>query len=84
MCVYSSASVVSSYLQSYELEPTRLLCPWDSPGKHTGVGHHALLQGIFPTQDPTRSPALQADSLVSEPPGEPKVLMGKRVNVEKF
>ena len=49
MCVYSSASVVSSYLQSYELEPTRLLCPWDSPGKHTGVGHHALLQGIFPS-----------------------------------
>ena len=22
----------------------------DSPGKHTGVGWHALLQGIFPTQ----------------------------------
>ena len=28
----------------------RLLCPWDSPGKNTGVGSHALLQGIFPTQ----------------------------------
>ena len=27
-----------------------LLCPWDSPGMHTGVGCHALLQGIFPTQ----------------------------------
>ena len=27
----------------------RLLCPWDSPGKNTGVGCHALLQGIFPT-----------------------------------
>ena len=32
------------------LEPTRLLCPWDSPGKNTGVGSHALLQGIFLTQ----------------------------------
>ena len=32
------------------LQPTRLLCPWDSPGKSTGVGCHALLQGIFPTQ----------------------------------
>ena len=32
------------------LQPTRLLCPWDSPGKNTGVGCHALLQGIFPTQ----------------------------------
>ena len=29
---------------------TRLLCPWDSPGKNTGVGCCALLQGIFPTQ----------------------------------
>ena len=28
----------------------RLLCPWDSPGKNTGVGSHSLLQGIFPTQ----------------------------------
>ena len=25
-------------------------CPWDSPGKSTGVGCHALLQGIFPAQ----------------------------------
>ena len=25
-------------------------CPWDSPGKNTGVGCHALLQGIFLTQ----------------------------------
>ena len=31
-------------------EPARLLCPWDSPGKDAGVGCHALLQGIFPTQ----------------------------------
>ena len=28
----------------------RLLCPWDSPGKNTGVGCHSLLQEIFPTQ----------------------------------
>ena len=32
------------------LQPARLLCPWDSPGKNTGVGRHAFLQGIFPTQ----------------------------------
>ena len=30
--------------------PARLLCPWDSLGKNTGVGCHALLQGIFLTQ----------------------------------
>ena len=29
---------------------TRLLCPWDSLGKNTGVGCLSLLQGIFPTQ----------------------------------
>ena len=28
----------------------RLLCPWNSPGKSTGVGCQSLLQGIFPTQ----------------------------------
>ena len=31
-------------------EPARRLCPWDSPGKNTGVDCHFLLQGIFPTQ----------------------------------
>ena len=30
--------------------PTRLLCPWDSPDKSTGVGCHFLLQWIFLTQ----------------------------------
>ena len=43
----SVAALVSS-----PLWPTRLLCPWDSPGKNTGVGCHALRQGIFPTQGP--------------------------------
>ena len=28
----------------HELQPTRLLCPWDFSGKHTGVGCHFLLQ----------------------------------------
>ena len=32
------------------LQPARLLCPWDFPGKNTGVGSHFLLQGIFLTQ----------------------------------
>ena len=30
-------------------DPTRLLCPWNSPGKNTAVSCHFLLQGIFPT-----------------------------------
>ena len=32
------------------MDYTRLLCPWDSPGKNTRVGCHSLLQGIFLTQ----------------------------------
>ena len=46
-CTRAHSSVC---LQPYELQPTRLLCSWDSPGKNTGAGCHALLQGIFPTQ----------------------------------
>ena len=42
-------SVVLDYLRPHGLQPTRLLCPWDFPGKNTGVGSHFLLQGIFPT-----------------------------------
>ena len=37
-------------LQPHGLQPTRLLRPWDSPGKNTGVGCRFLLQGTFPTQ----------------------------------
>ena len=46
-----SHSFVSDSLQPHEQQPTRLLCPWDSPGKNTGVGCHFLLQGVFRTQD---------------------------------
>ena len=38
------------------MEPSRLLCPWDFPGKSTGVGCHFLLQGIFPTQGSNQGP----------------------------
>ena len=43
-------SVVSDSLQPHGLQPARLLCPWDSPAKNTGVDCHDLLQGIFTTQ----------------------------------
>ena len=52
-CVYVlSCSVVSSSLRPHGLQHTRILCPWDSPGKNTGIGSHFLLQGIFLTQEP--------------------------------
>ena len=50
VCVLRRFRVVSDSLRSHGLEPTSFLCPWDSPGKNTGVGCHALLQGFFPTQ----------------------------------
>ena len=45
-----SRSVLSNSLWPHEPYLTRLLCPWDFPGKNTGVGCHFLLQGIFLTQ----------------------------------
>ena len=39
-------------LRPYGLQPTRFLCPWDFPGKNTGVGCHFLLQGIDPGIEP--------------------------------
>ena len=48
-CVLS-CSVVFNSSQPHGLQPTRLLCPGDSPGKSTGVHNHSFLQGIFSTQ----------------------------------
>ena len=48
VCV--NLSVVSNSWRPRGLQPARLLCPWDSPGRNTGVGSHFLLQGIFPAQ----------------------------------
>ena len=44
MCV--SLSVSSDSLRPHGLQPSRLFCPWDSPGKNTGVGCHFLLHNM--------------------------------------
>ena len=46
----ASCSVMSDSLQPHGLQPARLLCPWDSPNKNSGVDCHSLLQRIFLTQ----------------------------------
>ena len=52
----------------FGLYPARLLCPWNFPGENTVVGYHFLLQRIFLVQGSnTVSPALQTDSLPTEP-----------------
>ena len=38
----AAASVVSDSVQPHRWKPTRLCCPWDSPGKNTGVGCHCF------------------------------------------
>ena len=37
---------MSDSVRPHRWPPTRLLCPWDSPGKNTGVGCHFLLQCV--------------------------------------
>ena len=44
-----SCSVVSDPQRPHGLQPSRLLCPWDFPGKSTEVGCHCLLQGSIST-----------------------------------
>ena len=48
--VWASHSVMSDSLWPHGLQPTRLLCTWNSPGKNTEVDSHSPLQGIFLTQ----------------------------------
>ena len=58
VCIYRercacmlSCSVVFDSLLHHELQSARLLCPWDFPGKNTGVGCHALLQRVSLIQE---------------------------------
>ena len=71
LCCAQSLSRVWLFVTPW-MVACRLLCPWASPGNNTGVGCHALLQGIFPTQGLNPGlPMLQADSLASDPTGMP-------------
>ena len=64
-------------LRHHGMQPASLLCPWDSPGKNTGVGCHFLLQGDLP--DPgiesgsPSSSALAGEFFTTEQPGKFKV-----------
>ena len=65
VCVCESHSVMSSCL------PSRLLSPWDFPGKNIAVGCHLLLQGIFPIQGTNPGLLHCRQTLPSETPGKP-------------
>ena len=50
MFAFVCSLMSDQFCNASELRPIRLFCPWDFPGKDTGVGSHFLFQGIFPTQ----------------------------------
>ena len=68
-----SCSVVADSVRLHGLQPARLLCPWNSPGKNTEWISHSLLQGegIPVPGIKLGSPALPADSFPPEPPEMP-------------
>ena len=74
-CCCSDGQLYLTLLRPHGLQPTRLLCRWDSPGKNIGVDCHALLQGIFPTEGSNlrllRLLHWQAGTLPLAPPGKP-------------
>ena len=70
-CCVLSHSVVSDSVRPHGLQPARLLCPWGLSRQECWSGLPCPPPGDLP--DPgvePRSPALQADSLLSEPPGK--------------
>ena len=90
-CMLSCFSHIPLWLQS-----CATLCPpgssvrGDSPGQNIGVGCHAFLQRISPTQgsnpDTPAAPALQADSFTTGPLGKPRKFQAslQRVRIEWF
>ena len=65
---------MSDSVRPHGLWPARVLCPWDSPGKNTRVGCHALLRHIFLTQGLNLGLMLLADRV--------RIQTNKQVNKE--
>ena len=62
-----STSVVSDSVRPHRQQPTRLPCPWDSPGKNTGVGCHFLLQCMKVKRESEKVKVLQSYPTRSDP-----------------
>ena len=64
-------SVVSDSVWPHRGQPTRLPCPWDSPGKNTGVGCHCLLQcmKVKSEREVAQSHLTLRDPMDCSPPG---------------
>ena len=73
LCAMLTHAVLSNSLQLHGLLPTRLLCPWGFSRQKYWSGLPCSPPGDLPNPGiEPRSPALQVDSLPSEPPGKPK------------
>ena len=62
---------MSNSVRPHRRQPTRLSCPWDSPGKNTGVGCHFLLQcmKVKSESEVTQSCPTLSDPMDCSPPG---------------
>ena len=62
---------MSDTVRPHRWQPTRLPCPWDSPGKNTGVGCHCLLQSMKVKSDSevTQSCSTLREPMDCSPPG---------------
>ena len=67
-CAVLSRSVLSDFLPPHGLQPARLLCPWEFSRQEYWSGLPCPPPG---QSSQPRSPALQMDSVPSEPPGKP-------------
>ena len=67
-CCCVGAKLCPILLWPHGLQPVTVFCPWDFPGKNTGVGCHFLLQGDLPNPgvEPA-SPALAGGFFTTEP-----------------
>ena len=70
-CCCQVVSVMSDSVWPHRWQPTRLRCPWDSPGKNPGVGCHFLLQcmKVKSESEVTQSCLTLSDSMDCSPPG---------------
>src|SRR5574337_336978 len=70
-CCCQVTSVVYDSVRPQRLQPTRLPCPWDCPGKNTGVGCHFLLQcmKVKSESEVTQLSPTPSDPMDCSPPG---------------
>ena len=79
-CYCWVAKSCPTLLQPHGLQPARLLCPWNFPGKNIGVGCHFLPPGDLPDLGiELVSPVLAGGFFTTEPPGKPQAVISSDI-----